>query len=412
MRVADLDIQAISSSLQGYKLDFVVAGSIGAVEAVKSIRALRRLGAVVYPWLTKGGAQFVTRTALEWASGGQTVQTTFDGKHSHVGVRDGLVIAPCSANFLSSVVAGQLLDPSLALTAAYLGAGKPVMALPCMHDSLFDSPFVSVVLARAQQHISFLQSEDEEGRKKYPSCAQTFADEISHRLRASCHSPHVLVTLGGTRSSIDPVRFVGNYSSGALGSLITEELYRHGYGVHVVHGFAPRLPRCYTSKKMCSTNEAVLEECRRVLSSHSDCGLVMAAALLDYGVDQRESEKLKTADRPHLVVELSRQVKVLHKLLELKSTQAPWIACKLETGVSEVQAACLAQEYMDKYALSHFVVNDFAKISATEHEAFLFQRSADVNTMDLVQGKQKLAQEVSARMMAWYKSEAGDGSIG
>lgn len=404
MRVADLDIQTISGSLSGYEIDFVVSGSIAAVEAVKSIRALRRLGAKVYPWLTKGGAKFVTPTALEWASGGLAVSTDYDGCRSHVAAKDGLVIAPCSANFMSGLVSGLLHEPALALAAAYLGQGRPVMAVPCMHDSLFESPFVAQSFEKARDRIVFLGQNSGEGRKKFPRCPEVLADQVSHTLRNKQGAPHMLVTLGGTRSALDPVRYIGNYSSGTLGSLIAEELYRQGFFVHVVHGFAARFPRSFSSKTMCPTNPTVLEECGRVLTTYPGCGLVMAAALLDYGFDEMSPTKLKTSKHSQLDLKLRMQPKVLSELVALRQKESPWVAFKLETGLDQNQANGLAADYMERYHLSHFVVNDLTKISATEHEAFVFKRVPGRVESEVVKGKKPLADAVSLEIMRWYES--------
>ena len=98
-RSSDLLVNLSSDALAGKLIDVVVSGSIGAVESVRFIRSLRRLGAEVQPWLTKGGSMFTTETALSWAAA-RPCRMSFEGTASHISMGDACVIAPASASML------------------------------------------------------------------------------------------------------------------------------------------------------------------------------------------------------------------------------------------------------------------------------------------------------------------------
>ena len=99
--VDDLHVTASSDALKGRRIDVVVTGSIAAVEAVRFIRSLRRLGAEVTPWLSQGGSSFITPMALTWAAGKETI-VGFSGSASHIATGDAVVVAPASSSIIGT----------------------------------------------------------------------------------------------------------------------------------------------------------------------------------------------------------------------------------------------------------------------------------------------------------------------
>ena len=138
-QLSDLDVLPVSHSLKNVSIDLVISGSIGATESIKFVRALRRLGAKVQPWLTQAATQFVTPTGIEWASN-QEPRTDFSGKHSHIGQADLCVVAPASASIISQIARGETHTACATLVTSYLGQNKPVYILPNMHQSMAKSP--------------------------------------------------------------------------------------------------------------------------------------------------------------------------------------------------------------------------------------------------------------------------------
>ena len=388
--LSDLAVEPVSSALLGMTIDVVVSGSIGAVESVRVIRALRRLGAEVVPWLTDGGAQFVTKTALAWAAG-RDVRSAFTGDASHIALGDAAVIAPASANFIGEVAAGLTSRPATALVASYLGQGKPVLALATMHGSLGAAPTVRANVARlAEVGVTLLPARAEEGKLKVPEPAP-LADVIAHHLnrrRLGQQLGSVLVTMGTTRGPIDDVRYVSNYSTGSLGSKIAEELYRQGLKTVVVAGPSPIRPTVFSQLIEVTTNQEMEAAARGALEAGAE-GAVLAASVLDFLPTKAVSGKIASRDHEVLTVELRRTHKIITGLMPRRhdGSLGPKVGFKLEADLDHARASALAHTYIPAYGLSLMVINGLADVSAKAHRATLFTATTQGQVTDLAPGQ-------------------------
>ncbi len=378
---SDLAVEQISDALQGRRLDVIVSGSIGAVESVRFLRSLRRLGAEVQPWLTKGGALFTTDTALSWAAA-NPCRTQFEGTASHIALGDACIIAPASSSIIARIAAGQTDTPTSALIASYLGQKKPVYLVPNMHDSLHDSPFVQENLQKISPYVTILGARREEDKQKFPEPA-ILADHVAHKLNQ--RPANILITLGTTRGYIDDVRYISNYSSGALGSRIAEELYRQGFQTTVVHGPSPIAPRTFTSLQDVETN-AQMEEAVRTAEKSGIKGAIFAASVLDFIPKDKVSGKIRSHEE--LKVEFQATPKIIGAI---QGNLGFKVGFKLETGEL---AESLARDYLTRYKLSHLVMNNLQKVSAKAHEADVWR--ADGSALKHVAGKETIARLLAA----------------
>lgn len=380
---SDLEVERLSDALSGRSLDVVVSGSIGAVESVRFLRALRRLGAQVTPWLTAGGAQFVTPLALAWAAGRPT-RDSFSGDASHIALADACVVAPASAAMIGKVAAGITDTPATALVTSYLGQGKPVLMLPNMHGSLTTAPALQRNLAQlAAWGIHMLGARHEEDKLKFPEPA-VLADEVAHKLNTALLAQSkvstfqgqktlpVLVTMGTTRGYIDDVRYLSNYSSGALGTAITEELYRRGCQVTVIAGPSPIQPKSYAELIEVESNEDMAGAVNKCMSQGARAA-IFAASVLDFAPARRHSGKLSSAKIDALSLELKKMPKIID---QVSATNMIKVGFKLEASLTADRARDLAQEYIHRYGLSLIVINDLADVNATRHRARLFFRDS------------------------------------
>lgn len=378
---SDLSVIVESPSLLSKKIDVIVSGSIAAVESVKTVRALRRCGADVRVVLTDGGTQFVTALALEWASN-NPVQTKFEGQVSHLGEGDALLVAPASANFVSMAAEGRTDSPGLALFASYLGQKKPVVLTPCMHQSLEDSPIYKQQLTKLQEFVEVLDPRIEEGKRKFPEPLEV-ADQVAHHVNAKDAS--ILVTLGSTKGYLDEVRYVSNYSSGTLGSLLCEELYRRGFTPHAVVGSCERKPRSYISQVDADTNEKMLEAIQRLVKTFSPVAAFFCASVLDYVPAKKEPGKLRSGQE-----DLTVDFRVTEKIISrVETSGALKVAFKLEPEVNKKLAREIAQKYASSYGLDMLVINALSEVSAHEHRAFLAD-PRDLDNMNVAQSKKEV----------------------
>lgn len=398
---SDLAVKLVSEALAGIRLDVIVSGSIGAVESVRFIRALRRLGAEITPWLTKGGSQFVTPVAVGWAAA-RECRTGFEADASHLAENHGCIIAPASASFIAKVATGMTETPAAALVTSYLGQQLPVMVLPSMHDSLAHAPQVQGNLKNLQSAnatVTILGSRLEEGKHKVPEPA-ILADHCAHAYNAAQFSPgirerKILITLGGTRSRIDDVRFVGNYSSGKLGSLIAEELYRLGHNVDVVAGPAEVLPQVFSSLTRVTTNDELEAACAGILKkSPADIvqgAIVHAAAVLDFQVVNKSDGKIPSSAGTQTIT-----LTPTRKILDSMNTPLmAKVAFKLETGATIEAATDIAKRYIAKHQLSMLVVNNLENVGIDKHKAWIFEAGKSVDRPYEVNSKQDVALTVA-----------------
>lgn len=400
-RRSDLAVEPISQALSGWTIDVVVSGSIGAVESVRFIRALRRLGAEVVPWLTAGGARFVTDVAVSWAAG-RPVRSEFSGDASHIATGQACVIAPASANILSQVAHGITDTPATALVASYLGAGLPVCAVPNMHESLALSPAVLENTETLRRFgVDILASRDEEGKRKFPDPAW-LADMVAHSLRRRPYAaaiPRILVSMGTTRGYIDDVRYVSNYSTGALGTLVVEELHRHGLFTDVVCGPCPVKPKVYGLLTLVETNQEMAAACDAAMGQGSQAA-VLAASILDFAPDTRTSGKISSADHDHLTVTMGKQPKIIAGITPATGLK---VGFKLEAGLTMEHAHALACRYMAQYQLSLMVLNDLNQVTETRHQAWVFEREKAqglIKPLGLIETKRGLAQCIARHIAA------------
>lgn len=389
MSHSDLHVDTFSDALAACTLDLVVTGSIGAVESVRFVRALRRLGASVKVSLTKGGSQFITETALAWASA-QAVSSQFTGDASHIALNSACVVAPASASFIGKIANGIADTPATALVASYLGQKKPVIFVANMHDSLFQSPFVQENIARLRSCCHFLEARVEEGKQKFPD-PRSLADEVAHSLNSmKGNKAHVLISMGTTKGFIDEVRYISNYSSGALGSKISEELYRQGYQTTVVAGPCPIKPQVYSRRIDIETNDELQSACQQALENGAEIA-ILAASVLDFVPSEKRAGKIRSDEQ--LTVNFVQTPKIIANIHPKSGIK---IGFKLEAELDEAKALEIAAQYFARYQLSYMVLNALSAVDASRHQAFLVSAKAqDQLQAKIVEGKQGIALEIA-----------------
>lgn len=405
MLTSDLAVTPISDALAGVRLSFVVSGSIAAVESVRTIRALRRLGADVWPVLTHGGAQFITAEALAWASANH-VTTNFEGLASHLASHDACIVSPASAALIGKIAQGITDSPAAALVASYLGAKRQVIVFPAMHESLLHSPAVAKNLTWLSEHACVMTPRMEEGKAKAPEPAVA-ADEMAHkinqelqRLRAGkLANSSVLITLGTTRGYLDDVRYVSNYSSGRLGSLIAEELYRHGISTFVVAGPSPVKPTVATKLTHVETNDEMLSAAHKFFEGKASGpqAAVLSASVLDFIPSKREAGKMRSTAAEWNV----RFVPTEKIISKISPTSGIKVGFKLESELDESSAQKWATDYMDRYGLSMFVANRLQDVDQNRHRAFVFEQKAASHIVD---SKENLAQTIAQHVIKSFKN--------
>lgn len=361
---SDLAVRSISSSLKNRHIDVVVTGSIGAVESVRFIRQMRRLGASVQAWMSHGARQFTTETALAWASG-RSVRTDFSGEFSHISEADACVIAPASASFIGKLTHGITDSHTTALCLSAIGKCIPTLMIPNMHDSLLSSPSIGANIDKLAKYVNVIEGRVEEGKHKFPN-PHHLADKVAHIINSTIVKnklPQVMITMGSTRGYIDQVRYVSNYSSGALGSEIASECYRRGWKTDVIVGPCPIKPQSYSSITEVETNEMLEKACREKLDPNSGVA-IMAASVLDFIPSQTLNGKVSS--KSDLTVSFIKTPKIIS---QVRSNTGIKIGFKLEAELDAEKTRRIAADYISRYQLSAIVINKLQDVDSKRHKA-------------------------------------------
>jgi phosphopantothenoylcysteine decarboxylase/phosphopantothenate--cysteine ligase len=318
--------------LRGKHIVLGVSGGIAAYKAVEVCRRLVDAGAFVSPVLTRGAQRFIGAATFSALASEPTRTELFDGPepspHTRLGQSADLVlVAPATAHLLSAYATGSSSD---LLTATLLATRAPVMVCPAMHTEMWEHPAVqenvatlarrgTIIVPPTSGHLA--GGDVGTGRLAEPAdivdavrahFGLTAADRPSGDLRGL----RVLVTAGGTREPVDPVRFLGNRSSGKQGHALAAEAAARGADVVLV---------TTTDRPTPATAEVVhVETAEQMLlavrSRAATCDVVvMAAAVADFRPVAAAPSKIKKATGvPELHLEPTTDI-----LAELSADRAP-----------------------------------------------------------------------------------------
>ena len=299
--------------LKGKKIVLGITGSIAAYKACQIIRLLVKAGAEVQVVITPAGKEFITPITLSALTQKPVISDFFsqrDGTwHSHVALglwADAMLIAPCTASTLGKMVSG-VADNMLVTT--YLSMKAPVFIAPAMDLDMYAHPATQRNLAQLRaigNHIiepgsGFLASGLEgKGRMEEP---ERIVEILSKGILSSLDSPlstldsplsskHILITAGPTYEKIDPVRFIGNYSSGKMGFALAEECARRGANVTLVAGpvaLKTEHPNiCRVDVESCLEMHRAATEAFRTAEA-----AILCAAVADFRPAEVADEKIK-----------------------------------------------------------------------------------------------------------------------
>lgn len=322
----DRGVELKGTSLLGKSIDFVVTGGIAAIEAPRQIRELRRFGAKVRVWMTPSAKRFVSPLVFKWASENPVIHD-LSGSAEHIASSEALLISPCTLNYLAKLYLG--IADSAATTLGQSALGRlPVFILPTMHLSLSTDTAYARNRAALKKipHVYFLDGEQSESKRKTLNPEELTA-QVSHLIQRKKMSP-VLVTLGRTKSYLDRVRYLSNYSTGATGLSIAEELYRQGAPVVILAGETSFPLPSYFSVILAETNRDLQQAFELALEEIKPSAIVHAAALLDFEFETKQETKLSSEE------DLEFFLSPAPKIIDLwEGSLAYKIAFKLESSL-------------------------------------------------------------------------------
>lgn len=340
-----------------------VTGGIAAYKACELVRELMRRGFRVKVVMTEAATRFVTPLTFRTLTGEQVAVSLWadepDAKVHHISLAaeaDVVILAPCTANVIAKLAHGRADDM---LTTTVLATEAPVIVAPAMNTHMWrkDVTQANVSALRSRGYV-FIEpgrgalacGDVGEGRLAEPSRIADAAEAEARRAR-DLAGVHVLVTAGPTHEPLDPVRFIGNRSSGKTGFAIAEEAARRGARVSLVTGpvslpdpFGVEVVRVTTALQMRAAVLARFEAANVVIAS---------AAVADFRPTTFASGKIKKTDAPDAVA-LERNPDILAELGEANAGRAVLVGFAAET--SDVVA--YAREKLAAKHLDLMVAND------------------------------------------------------
>ena len=292
--------------MKGKHIVLGITGSIAAYKACQLIRLFVKAGAEVQVVITPAGKEFITPVTLSALSSNPVISEFFaqrDGSwHSHVDLgqwADVMVIALATASSIGKMANG-IADNMLITT--YLSMKAPVFVAPAMDLDMFAHPSTQQNLDRLRSfgnHIIEPASGElashlvGKGRMEEP---EVIFDHIA-RFFAQQQGPkrRVLITAGPTYEKIDPVRFIGNYSSGKMGYALAEECAKRGWDVELVSGPTKLEVKHPNIRRTDVESAAEMYEAATALFPSCNAA-IMCAAVADFTVDAVAAEKIKRGE--------------------------------------------------------------------------------------------------------------------
>jgi phosphopantothenoylcysteine decarboxylase/phosphopantothenate--cysteine ligase len=331
--------------LKGKKIVLGITGSIAAYKSVYLVRQLVKAGAEVKVLMTPSARDFVSPLTLSTLSKNPVMADLFDEQSwaNHVMLgrwADVMLIAPLSCNTLAKMANGQCDN---LLLAVYLSATCPVVVAPAMDEDMWLHPATKANLGKLQSYNNTIIPVEKgdlasglhgEGRMAEPETIVSFL--IDNFFTGPLKGKKALVSAGPTYEPIDPVRFIGNHSSGKMGLAIANELRSRGADVTLVLGpSAVKVNKDEMKVVHVQTAEQMYEACHKAFDT-ADI-IVMAAAVADYSPVTVADQKIKKAEDT-LSLELTKTKDILKSLGGKKRDDQVLVGFALETNNEEYHA--------------------------------------------------------------------------
>lgn len=378
--------------LKGKKIVLGITGSIAAYKSCLIIRQLVRQGAEVQVVITPSGKEFITPITLSALTQKPVISDFFsqrDGTwHSHVNLglwADAMLVAPCTAATLGKMCHG-IADNMLVTT--YLSMKAPVFIAPAMDLDMYKHTSTQEnidTLKRRGNHIieagsGFLASGLEgKGRMEEPEAIVAFLDQYFDNNTAATQDlkgKNVLITAGPTYEKIDPVRFIGNYSSGKMGFALAEECFKRGANVTLVAG--PVHIACSEGINRIDVEscEQMYEACQQAFPAAN--AAILCAAVADFKPLNFSDTKIKR-EKDNLHIDLQPTHDIAAALGQQKTSRQRIVAFALETNNEETNASA---KLVKKNA-------DFIVLNSTRNAGTTFQTDDNQITIISKGGKKE-----------------------
>jgi phosphopantothenoylcysteine decarboxylase/phosphopantothenate--cysteine ligase len=398
----------------GKKIILGITGSIAAYKACYIIRGLMKKGAEVQVIITEAGKEFITPITLSTLTNKPVISEFFTGRdgtwnsHVELGVwADAMLIAPATASTIGKIASG-IADNML--TTTYLAAKAPIFIAPAMDLDMYAHPSMQHNVERLRSFGNYIIEPTQgelasrligKGRMEEPENIIRILEDFFSTPQDLLNKT-VLVTAGPTYEKIDPVRFIGNYSSGKMGFALAEECARRGAKVILVAGPVQQKINHPNIHRIDIESAEEMYTIAMQEYPKADVG-ILCAAVADFTPDTTSGKKIKRESNHTLTLQLKPTADIATCLGKIKRPEQHLIGFALETN-DELQNA---QDKLRRKNFNFIVLNslndtgagfrhDTNKISIIDNE-----RKIDY---DLKQ-KTEVAKDITNRIVKELKKE-------
>ena len=381
-----------------------VTGGIAAYKVVEVASRLKKSGANVRVMMTRHATEFVSpRTFQEITGNAVSVEMFGDAANFHVAhialadFADAILIAPATANFLAKAAHGICDD---LLTTTIVASDKPLLIAPSMNTKMFDNPATQdnlrILRARGAKILEPATGElacGTSGKGRLPEPVDICAAIEKLFASGTLSGKRILVTAGGTVEAIDPVRYIGNRSSGRMGCEIARSAVDAGANVTLIAGKIEVTPPEGLTFVSVESATQMREEVLKIFDTVD--AVIMSAAVADFRVKNPSAQKIKKSDET-LTLELVKNPDILRELGTLKKSQV-LVGFAAETqNVLEYANKKLVEKNLD-FIVANDVTADGAGFGVPTNIASIIWRGGNVENFAKM-SKSALADKIVERV--------------
>lgn len=371
--------------LKGTNILIGITGGIAAYKICSLIRLYKKAGANVRVIVTESALNFVTKLTLQTLSNNEVYVNNFEienYKPEHISLCDEadiFVLAPASANTISKAANG-ICDNLL--TTTLCAFNKPVLFAPAMNTNMWENVFVQENIKKLinngytmiEPNSGFLAcGTNGNGRMAEPEEIFDKTLQVLNKNNKLLSGKKILITAGGTREKIDPVRYITNCSSGKMGLALADSAYEMGADVTLVSTFSVDKPY----KNIVTESARDMEKVVKEELNSQDC-VIMAAAVADYRIAEYSEQKIKKTSEDKLTLELVKNPDILKEIASLGTKTKIVGFCAESENLIENAKIKIKNKGCD-----YLVANDISRkdigFSSDCNEVYILDKNLNIN---------------------------------